>query len=192
MRVAAYLRVSTAEQSTATQRRELQSYCQARGWADVVEYEDTGWSGARERRPGLDRLMRDVQARRVDVVVVAAFDRFARSTRHLINALDTFQHYGVAFVSLRESIDTASPMGRMVFVIVAAVAELERSLIAERVRQGLARRKAEGRRLGRRPVVVDLAAVHTLLDAGESRRAAARRLGCSEATIRNRLAAAAS
>src|SRR5437016_6702985 len=104
MRVAAYLRVSTAGQTVENQRRDLRAYCEARGWADVVEYTDAGISGTRDRRPDLDRLMHDVRARKRDVVVVAAFDRFARSTRHLIDALDTFQHVGVQFISLREQI----------------------------------------------------------------------------------------
>ena len=112
MRVAAYLRVSTAGQTVENQRRDLRAYCEARGWTDVVEYVDHGISGTKDRRPALDTLMRDVRARKRDVVVVAAFDRFARSTRHLVTALEEMQHAGVAFISLRETVDTASPMGR--------------------------------------------------------------------------------
>src|SRR6266566_1527875 len=112
--------------------------------------------GVRQRRPGLDRLMSDVKARRVDVVVVAAFDRMGRSVRHLVETLDLFRHLGVEFISLREQIDTGSPLGQAVFTIIAAIAQLERSLIAERVRAGLRRARAEGKRLGRPPLQVDL------------------------------------
>src|SRR5213083_2326580 len=147
-RVACYLRVSTTEQTVENQRNDLRAYCQARGWDDVIEYNDTG-SGMRERRPDLDRLMSDVKTRRIDVVVVAAFDRLGRSVRHLVETLELFRHLGVEFISLRESIDTGSPLGTAVFTIIAAIAQLERSLIVERVRAGLRRARAEGKRLGR-------------------------------------------
>src|SRR2546426_94608 len=148
-RVACYLRVSTTEQTVENQRNDLRAYCQARGWDDVIEYSDTGISGTRERRPGLDRLMGDVKARRVDVVVVAAFDRFGRSVRHLVETLELFRHLDVEFISLREQIDTGSPLGQAVFTIIAAVAQLERSLIVERVKAGLRRARSEGKTLGR-------------------------------------------
>ena len=120
-------------------------------------------SGARQRRPGLDRLLAAVKARRVDVVVVAAFDRFGRSVRHLVETLELFRHLGVEFVSLREQIDTGSPLGQAVFTIIAAIAQLERSLIAERVRAGLRRARAEGKRLGRPPLQVDLGRVESVI-----------------------------
>ncbi len=142
-RVACYLRVSTTEQTVENQRNDLRAYCQARGWDDVIEYNDTG-SGMRERRPDLDRLMSDVKTRRIDVVVVAAFDRLGRSVRHLVETLELFRHLGVEFISLRESIDTGSPLGTAVFTIIAAIAQLERSLIVERVKSGLRRARAEG------------------------------------------------
>src|SRR5712692_3992434 len=154
-RVACYLRVSTTDQTVENQRNDLRAYCKARGWDDVIEYSDTGISGTRERRPGLDRLMGDVKARRIDVVVVAAFDRFGRSVRHLVETLELFRHLGVEFISLREQIDTGSPLGQAVFVIVSAIAELERSLIVERVKSGLRRARADGKRLGRPPLRVD-------------------------------------
>src|SRR3989454_3435108 len=162
-RVGCYLRVSTTEQTVENQRNDLRAYCTARGWDSVTEYSDTGVSGTRERRPGLDKLMVEVKARRIDVVVVAAFDRFGRSVRHLVEALELFRHLGVEFISLREQIDTGSPLGQAVFTIIAAIAQLERSLIVERVKAGLRRAKAEGKRLGRPVVPVDLVKVRKLM-----------------------------
>src|SRR3989442_2344312 len=153
-RVGCYLRVITTEQTVENQRNDLRAYCKARGWDDVIEYTDTV-SGTRERRPGLDRLLSEVKARRVDVVVVAAFDRLGRSVRHLVETLELFRHLGVEFISLRESIDTGSPLGTAVFTIIAAIAQLERSLIVERVKSGLRRARAEGKRLGRPRLKVD-------------------------------------
>ncbi len=138
-----------------------------------------GVSGARQRRPGLDRLLAAVKARRVDVVVVAAFDRMGRSVRHLVETLDLFRHLGVEFISLREQIDTGSPLGQAVFTIIAAIAQLERSLIAERVRAGLRRAKADGKRLGRPPVQVDPARLASVIRRRLSVRQAARELGIS-------------
>ncbi len=143
-RVGCYLRVSTTEQTVENQRNDLRAYCQARGWDDVIEYSDTGVSGTRERRPGLDRLMSDVKARRVDVVVVAAFDRAGRSVRHLVEMLELFRHLDVEFISLREQIDTGTALGAAVYTIIAAISALERSLIVERVKAGLRRARAEG------------------------------------------------
>jgi DNA invertase Pin-like site-specific DNA recombinase len=128
------------------------------------------------------------RGRKVDVVVVAAFDRFARSTRHLVTALDEMQHVGVQFVSLREAIDTGSPLGRAMFVIVGAIAELERSLIVERIHSGLRRARAHGKRLGRPVVAVDVAKARAVIARTGSVRAAARALGCAPGTVRRALA----
>src|SRR5438128_6186189 len=177
-RVACYLRVSTTEQTVGNQRNDLRAYCQARGWDDVIEYNDTG-SGMRERRPDLDRLMSDVKTRRIDVVVVAAFDRLGRSVRHLVETLELFRHLGVEFISLRDSIDTGSPLGQAVFTIIAAIAQLERSLIAERVRAGLRRARAEGKRLGRPPLQVDFRRLESVIRRKPSVRAGAKMLGIS-------------
>src|SRR5215469_10327315 len=142
---ALYMRVSTKGhgQTTDTQALALREYAERRGFAIVGEYADEGISGARDRRPQLDRLMADARKRRFDAVLVARFDRFARSTKHLVLALEEFSSLGIDFISLNESIDTSSPMGRMVFTVIAAVAELERSIIRERVQAGvdLARRQ---------------------------------------------------
>ena len=157
MRVAIYARVSTANngQDPSMQTRELREYCQRRELEVANEYVDTGICGAEDRRPQLDRLMADAHKRRFDVVAVWKFDRFARSVSHLLRALDTFRVLGIEFVSLSEAIDTATPAGRMVFTVLGAVAELERSLIVERVRAGLRNARAKGKRLGRPRVIVD-------------------------------------
>ena len=178
-RVGCYLRVSTTEQTVENQRNDLRAYCQARGWDDVIEYSDTGVSGTRERRPGLDHLMSEVKSRRVDVVVVAAFDRLGRSVRHLVETLELFRHLGVEFISLRESIDTGSPLGTAVFTIIAAIAQLERSLIVERVKSGLRRARAEGKRLGRPRLQVSEHQLRIVVNQKLPVRAASKLLGVS-------------
>ncbi len=134
-RVAIYARVSTKNngQDPETQLMALREYVQARGLEVFGEYVDIGISGSKDSRPALNRLMADARKRRFDTVLVARFDRFARSTRHLVLALEEFNALGVDFISLSESVDTSTPMGKMVYTVIAAVAELERSLIRERV-----------------------------------------------------------
>jgi DNA invertase Pin-like site-specific DNA recombinase len=180
-----YARVSTTNlgQDVSMQTRELRDYCERRGWAIAGEYVDTGISGAKDRRPELDRLMSDAHKRRFDVVAVWKFDRFARSVSHLLRALDTFRVLGIEFVSLSESLDTATPAGRMVFTVLGAVAELERSLIAERVRAGLRNARAKGKRLGRPRVAVDSAKIGRLRKQGLSWAKIARELGIGEGTV---------
>ena len=170
VRAALYGRVSTVNhgQDVNMQLRELREYCERRGWTVAGEYVDSGIRGAKDRRPELDRMMADAHKRRLDVVAVWKFDRFARSVRHLLRALDTFRLLGIEFVSLSESLDTATPAGRMVFTVLGAVAELERSLIAERVRAGLRHAKARGKRLGRPRVDVEPARIAALRKAGRS------------------------
>ena len=152
LRAALYARVSTLNngQSPEMQIRDFTEYCQRRGWT-ATEYVDVGVSGAKDRRPELDRLMVEAHQRRFDVVVVWKFDRFARSVSHLLRALETFNSLGIAFVSLGEQIDTSTPAGRMIFTVLGAVAELERSLIAERVRAGMRNARAKGKSIGRPP-----------------------------------------
>src|SRR5437870_10086582 len=181
-RVGCYLRVSTTEQTVENQRNDLRAYCTARGWDNVTEYSDSGISGTRERRPGLDRLLSDVKGRRLDVVVVVAFDRFGRSVRHLVETLELFRHLGVEFISLREQIDTGSPLGQAVFTIIAAIAQLERSLIVERVRAGLRRARAEGKRLGRPRLKVDERQLRIVASQKLPVRAAEKALGVSPAS----------
>ena len=183
-RVAIYARISTSNhgQDVSMQTRELRDYCERRGWTVAGEYVDAGISGAKDRRPELDRLMADAHKRRFDVVAVWKFDRFARSVSHLLRALDTFRILGIEFVSLSESLDTATPAGRMVFTVLGAVAELERSLIAERVWAGLRNARAKGKRLGRPRVAVDAAQVARLRASGLSWPKVARELGVSVGT----------
>lgn len=149
MRAAIYCRVSTFDQSVSMQLRELRQYAKRRGWKIASEFVDEGVSGAKASRPQLDKLMQDAHKRKFDAVVVWKFDRFARSVSHLLRALETFDSLGIAFVSLSESIDTSTPAGKMVFTVLGAVAELERSLIGERVRAGIRAARARGVRLGR-------------------------------------------
>src|ERR1700684_1114073 len=164
------------------QLRELREYCQRRGLALIDEYVDTGISGAKDRRPELDRLLTDAHRRRFDSVVVWRFDRFARSVSHLLRALETFRSLGIEFVSLSEQVDTSTPAGKLVFTVLGAVAELERSLIAERVRAGLRNGRAKGKILGRPRKRIDLAEIKRLRSAGSSWRAVGAALGVSAAT----------
>jgi DNA invertase Pin-like site-specific DNA recombinase len=147
MRVAIYARVSTTNgQDPEMQLRELREYCQRRNWVISRVYVDVGISGAKEKRPELDSLIADAHRRHFDAVVVWRFDRFARSVSHLLRALENFRSLGIEFVSLSEQVDTSTPTGKMIFTVLGAVAELERSLIVERVKAGLrnARAKASG------------------------------------------------
>lgn len=186
MKVAIYARVSTANngQDPTMQTRELREYCDRRGWTVAGEYVDIGISGTKERRPELDRLMADAHRRRFDVVAVWKFDRMARSVSHLLRALETFNSLGIEFVSLSESLDTATPAGRMVFTVLGAVAELERSLTVERVRAGLRNAKAKGRQLGRPRVVVDTTKIASLRASGASWQTITRQLGISAGTAK--------
>jgi DNA invertase Pin-like site-specific DNA recombinase len=185
-RVAIYGRVSTTNhgQNISMQTRELEQFVTARGWNLVESYLDIGISGSKDRRPELDRLMADAHHRKFDVVIVWKFDRFARSVSHLLRALETFQALGVGFVSLSESLDTSTPAGKMVFTVLGAVAELERSLIAERVRAGLRNARAKGKMLGRPRCIVDSAKIARLRAQGVSWRKIARQMGCSAKTCR--------
>ena len=185
MRAALYARVSTNGhgQTVEPQLLELREYCERRGWQIVGEYLDEGISGAKDSRPELNRLMADAHKRRFDAVIVWKFDRFARSVSHLLRALETFNALGIAFVSLSEQIDTTTPTGRMIFTVLGAVAELERSLIAERVRAGLRNARAKGKRLGRPPVAVDAARIAALRAQGLSWPAIARQMGLSVGTV---------
>lgn len=153
-RAAIYARVSTVGkgQDPAMQIRELREYCGRRGWDIQDEYVDRGISGGKDSRPELDRLMVDAKRRRCDVVAVWKFDRFARSVSHLLRSLETFSALGIEFISLSEQIDTSTPAGKMVFTVLGAVAELERSLIGDRVKAGLRNARAKGKRLGRPPL----------------------------------------
>jgi len=185
-RTALYARVSTFNngQDPEVQLRELREYCQRRGWTIFAEYVDVGISGSKDSRPELNRLMADAKRRRFDAVVVHRFDRFARSVNHLLKALEEFNALGIDFVSLSEQMDTSTPTGKMVFTVLGAVAELERSLIAERVKAGLRNAKAKGRKLGRPRKALDYARIAVLRRSGTSWGAIGRELGLPEATVR--------
>jgi len=185
MNVALYARVSTADkgQDPQMQLRELREYCERRGWAVTGEYVDVGVSGAKDSRPELNRLMADANRRKFDAVVVWRFDRFARSVSHLLRALETFRSLGIEFVSYSEAIDTSTPVGKMTFTVLGAVAELERSLIVERVRAGVRNARAKGKRLGRPKVAVDRARIASLRSTGASWRAISTELGVSLGTL---------
>jgi len=155
MKIALYTRVSTQDQSVEMQTSDLKRYCTQRGFDVYKEYSDQGISGTKDKRPALDELMDDAKKKKFDVVLVWRFDRFARSTKHLITALEEFRHLGIDFISYQENIDTSSPLGKAMFTIVSAVAELERNILLERVRAGLRRAKENGRILGR-PKRLDL------------------------------------
>lgn len=185
MRCALYCRVSTTNgQDPEMQARELREYLARRGWELAGEYVDIGISGTKEKRPELDRLMADAHRRRFDAVIVWKFDRMARSVSHLLRVLETLHALGIEFVSLSEQLDTSTPAGKMVFTVLGAVAELEHSLIVERVRAGLRNARAKGRRLGRPRVSVDASRIASLRTQGLSWRAIARDLGISERAVR--------
>jgi DNA invertase Pin-like site-specific DNA recombinase len=190
MKAAIYARVSTTGQgqSPEMQVRELREYCERRSWQIEGEYVDAGISGAKDSRPELNRLIAGAHRRGFDAVVVWRFDRFARSVSHLLRALETFNALGVAFVSLSEQIDTSTPTGKMVFTVLGAVAELERSLIAERVRAGLRNARAKGKRLGRPRVSVDASKMARLRAEGRTVREIADALGVSRSLVHKTLA----
>jgi len=186
MRTAIYARVSTTNhgQDVSMQTRELREYVERRGWIIAGEYVDIGISGTKAKRPELDKLMADAHRRRFDAVIVWKFDRFARSVSHLLRALETFNALGVAFVSLSESLDTSTPAGKMVFTVLGAVAELERSLIVERVKAGLRNARAKGKHLGRPQIGLDVAKIGRMRSQGRSWRKIARVMECSAKTCR--------
>jgi DNA invertase Pin-like site-specific DNA recombinase len=190
MRTALYARVSTSDkgQDPEVQLRELREYCERRGFTISGEYVDVGVSGAKDSRPQLNRLMIDAAKRKFDAVVVWKFDRFARSVSHLLRALETFRSVGVEFVSYSEAIDTSTAVGKMTFTVLGAVAELERSLIIERVRAGVRNARAKGKRLGRPRVAVDSGRIAQLRASGASWSEVCGATGLSAGTARRSLA----
>jgi DNA invertase Pin-like site-specific DNA recombinase len=186
VKAAVYARVSTVDQEPENQLQELRRYVEARGWT-ATEYVDRGVSGAKDRRPALDRLLADARRRRFDVVVCWRLDRLGRNLKHLITLLEDLQALGVAFVSLAEGIDATTPAGKLQMHILGAIAEFERGRIVERVRAGLARARAQGQRLGRpRRRRIDPEALARV--AGLTEREAARRLGIPRSTLQRSLA----
>jgi DNA invertase Pin-like site-specific DNA recombinase len=180
MRVGIYARVSTLDQEPENQLLELRRYVEARGWTIATEYVDRGISGSKDSRPALNDLLRDAKRRRFDGVVCWRLDRLGRNLKHLITLLEDLQALGISFVSLAEGIDATTPAGRLQMHLLGAIAEFERARIVERVRAGLARARAQGKRLGRPHRLVSedvLGAVR-----GLTVREAAVRLGVSRST----------
>jgi DNA invertase Pin-like site-specific DNA recombinase len=181
-RIALYARVSTDKQDAQMQLRELREYAERRCFSITREYVDSGVSGSTESRPQLNQLMQDAQRRKFDAVLVWKLDRFARSLKHLVNALAQLEALGVAFISLRDHLDLGTPSGRLMFQIIGAMGEFERSLIQERVRAGL--RNARAKRLGR-PQRTDVTSreIHELRAAGKSWREISKQLAVPLSTV---------
>jgi DNA invertase Pin-like site-specific DNA recombinase len=176
------MRVSTVDQHPETQLHDLRQMAGQRGYEIVNEYTDR-ISGVKARRPGLDQTLADARRGKLDVVMVWACDRIARSTRHFLEVLDELNRLQIEFISFREQIDTGGPLGRAIVVIIGAIAELERSLIVERVRAGMRRARLEGQHIGRQPLVLDNAAIQQDRSRGLSLRQIAKGHRVSTATI---------
>ena len=187
MKAAIYARVSTSEQSADMQLRELREFCAQRGWDLAGEFVDLGESGASTKRAQLDALIGACRNRKIDVVVVYRFDRFARSLPFLVNSLDEFRALGIDFVSLHEAVDTSTPNGRLVFAIFGAIAEFERELIRERVKSGIAVARARGKYIGRPRRVVDIEEIKAARQRGLSWYRIEQDLGISARTAKRRM-----
>ena len=182
-KAAIYARVSTPDQHLETQLYDLRKVAAQRGFQIVREYCDRGISGTKTKRPGLDVMMADARRGEFSVVLVAAFDRIARSTKNFLEIVDELNGLTIEFVSARESIDTSGPMGRMFITMIGSIAELERSLIVERIKAGMRRAKMEGQRLGRAPLNVDRNAIVRDRLSGMSLTQTAKRHKVSRATV---------
>jgi DNA invertase Pin-like site-specific DNA recombinase len=189
MKVAAYARVSTNNhhQDPEVQLRDIRDYCDRKGWELSQVYVDKGISGTKSSRPELNRLVVDVEAKKFDGVIVWKFDRFARSSAHLINTLEKLKALGVAFVSVQDSIDTSTAMGECMFTIIAAFAQFERSVTVERIKAGLRNARAKGHLPGKKRRLLDLPAIRERISGGESLRKVAKTLRISPALLSRRL-----
>jgi len=186
-KVAVYVRVSTKDQSVDMQLNDLERYSRERGLEVFKVYEDNGVSGTKETRPAHNELMHDARKRKFDTVLVWRFDRFARSTKHLVTALHEFRHLGIDFISFQENIDTSSPLGEAIFTIISAMSTLERDIIAERVKGGLRKAKAKGKRLGRPNNDIDVDKVIRFKEQGKSIREIAKDLNLSRGKVERTL-----
>jgi len=182
-KAAIYARVSTPDQHLETQLYDLRKLAAQRGFEVVREYCDRGISGSKAKRPGLDAMMADARRGEFSVVLVAAFDRIARSTKNFLEIVDELHALGIEFISAREAIDTSGPMGRMFLTMVGSIAELERSLIVERIKAGMRRARMEGQRLGRAPLDIDRNALVRDRLAGMSLTSVAKKYGVSRASV---------
>lgn len=183
-RVACYARVSTMDQASGleSQVRVLRTYCDQNKIDNVEYFTDEGVSGTKSSRPALDRMMHAVERDEISVVIVYSFSRFARSTTHLLNALTRFKAKGVQFISLTERIDTNSAVGIAIFSILASISQLERDLIADRVKIGLANARAKGKLIGRKKIR-DSDLIRKLLSAGMSYRNISTVARCSHGSV---------
>jgi DNA invertase Pin-like site-specific DNA recombinase len=182
-RVAIYARVSTDQQEVDLQLHDLREYVRSRDW-EATEFLDKGVSGRKDSRPGLNAMMLEVRRKRFDVVLVWRFDRFARSTKHLVTALEEFRTLGVGFVSHQEALDTSTPMGACMFTICAAMATLECDLVRERTKAGMESARRAGKQIGGKKLDLDPGVVRAM-HAESGTRGAARALGVSPGTILN-------
>ena len=189
MRIAIYCRVSTLDQNPTTQLLDLQQLAVQRGFEVVKTYSDHGFSGTKSRRPGLDQMLVDARHHQFDVVLVWAADRLARSVKHFVDILAELDHLRIGFISFREQIDTGGPLGKAIMTIVAAIAELERSLIVERVKAGVRRARLEGRHIGRKPLDLDIHVIVADRAKGMSLRQIGKAHQISTATVRRVLIA---
>ena len=186
-RLALYARVSTTEQTVEPQLHALRQYASSRG-VEATEYVDAGVSGAKDRRPALDRLLADARRRRFNVLAVTKLDRLARSTRHLVNLAAELEALGIDLVVLDQAIDTSTPTGRLLFTVLGAIAEFERDLIRERTRAGMAAAKRRGARIGRPLAALDEVKLVRGMRSGSSVSALARDLGIARSTLRRQVA----
>ena len=182
-KAAIYARVSTPDQHVETQLYDLRKLAAQRGFEVSREYCDRGISGSKTRRPGLDAMMADARRGEFSVLLVAAFDRIARSTKNFLEIVDELSDLEIEFISAREAIDTSGPMGRMFITLVGSIAELERSLIVERIKAGMRRARMEGQRLGRAPLKIDHDALVRDRLAGMSLTSVAKKYGVSRASV---------
>ena len=186
-KVAVYVRVSTKDQSVDMQLNDLERYSRERGLNVFKVYEDSGISGTKETRPALSELMSDAKKKKFDMVLVWRFDRFARSTKHLVNSLHEFRHLGIDFISFQENIDTSSPLGEAIFTIISAMSTLERDIIAERVKGGLRKARDKGKQLGRPNNDIDVNKVIEYKEQGMSIRDIAKSLKLSRGKVERTL-----
>jgi len=182
-KAAIYARVSTPDQHLEAQLYDLRDLAAKRDYTVIREFEDRGVSGSKSKRTGLDAMLSSARRREFDVLLVAAFDRMARSTKNFLEIVDELNELGIEFVSAREAIDTSGPMGRMFITLVGSIAELERSLITERIRAGMRRARLEGQRLGRAPLDIDHDALVRDRLAGMSLTKVAKKYGISRASV---------
>jgi DNA invertase Pin-like site-specific DNA recombinase len=177
-----YARVSTPDQHVETQLYDLRKFAEQRGYAVVAEFTDVG-SGKKARRPGLDAMFKAARKREFSVLLIAAFDRIGRSTKHFLSVVDELDDLGIEFVSKRENIDTHGATGRMFLTVLGALAELEHSMIVERIKAGMRRRRLEGLSMGRQPLDIDHEALVADRLAGSSLTTVAKKYGCSRASV---------